>query len=239
MVVPDRVLRFEGCHNARDLGGLPTADGRRTRHGAVARSDALDGLTAAGWRALHDHGVRTIIDLRNDDERRPDAGPRPGDIETVHIALDGGHDPDFWARWRGPAFCTPAYFGPHLERFPEISARVLSAIARAGPGGVLFHCVSGRDRTGLVAMLLLSLAGVAAGEIAADHALSEPNLDPIYERRGNRQDRAKIEAFLAKEGKTTHQLILETLASLDVAALLRRGGIDAGTIALLRTRLLG
>lgn len=236
----DRTLRFEGCFNARDLGGLPTADGRWTRKGAIVRSDALDQLTATGWGRLHDYGIRTIIDLRNDSERAPDARPRPSDITTLHIALDGGHDPEFWAHWGGnPRFCTPLYFKPHLERFPEISARVLASIEHAAPGGVLFHCGFGRDRTGLVAMLLLKLAGVSADNVAADHALSEPNLDPLYTRLGRQQERAKVEAFLAREGKTTQQMILETLSSLDIASQLLRGGITEGTLGHVKARLLG
>jgi hypothetical protein len=66
----DRHLDWEGCCNARDLGGLSTTDGRTTRWGAVARSERLDELTAAGWSALEAHGIRTIVDLRNHDERR-------------------------------------------------------------------------------------------------------------------------------------------------------------------------
>src|SRR6185503_1418115 len=60
------------------------------------------------------------------------------------------------------------------DRFPERSARVLSAIASAPAGGVLVHCVGGRDRTGQITMLLLALAGVAPDVIAADYALSGP-----------------------------------------------------------------
>jgi hypothetical protein len=54
-------LDWDGCFNVRDLGGLPTVDGRVTRTGAVVRADALDGLSAAGWTALLDHGVRTVV----------------------------------------------------------------------------------------------------------------------------------------------------------------------------------
>src|SRR5688500_13118153 len=91
----ERHLDWEGCFNVRDLGGLPTRDGRVTRRGAVVRADALDGLTAAGWAALVDHGVRTVVDLRNDDERGADAAARPPGLHTVHIALDASEDREF------------------------------------------------------------------------------------------------------------------------------------------------
>src|SRR5919199_5798139 len=110
----DRHLDWEGCFNVRDLGGLRTADGRETRRGAVIRADAVDRLTAAGWRALDEHGVRTIIDLRNDDELGRDTAPRPPGVATLHLPLDGVHDRQFWDHWerQGP----PLYYGPFLER---------------------------------------------------------------------------------------------------------------------------
>ena len=74
----DRNLDWEGCFNARDLGGLRTVDGRETRWGAVVRSESLDLLTPAGWSALRAYGIRTIVDLRNDHElvgETPDQRP--------------------------------------------------------------------------------------------------------------------------------------------------------------------
>ncbi len=126
-----------------------------------------------------------MIDLRNDDERDGDAAPRPPSIETLHLPLDASEDREFWDVWEnGPQFGTPLYYGPHLERFPERSAAVLSAIARAAPGGVAFHCGGGRDRAGQVAMLVLALVGVAPEEIAADYALSAERLPARYAARG-------------------------------------------------------
>ncbi|MFX6048528.1 tyrosine-protein phosphatase, partial [Acinetobacter baumannii] len=63
---------------------------------------------------------------------------------------------------------TPIYYLPHLRKMPERSARVVKAIAEAEPGGVLVHCVSGRDRTGLMVLIVLSLIGVNISDIAED-----------------------------------------------------------------------
>ena len=71
-MTPHRHLDWNGCFNVRDLGGLPAADGRLTRWGAVVRADAVDRLTESGWAALQAHGIRTVIDLRNDSELRSD-----------------------------------------------------------------------------------------------------------------------------------------------------------------------
>jgi protein tyrosine/serine phosphatase len=233
-----RHLDWEGCFNVRDLGGLPTRDGRRTRWGAVVRADALDGLTAAGWRSALDHGVRTVVDLRNDDERGPDAAPRPPGLTTLHIPLDVSEDREFWDVWdSGPQFGTPLYYRPHLERFPERNAEVVRAIARAAPGGVAFHCAGGRDRAGQVAVLLLALAGVPAEAIAADHALSAERLPARYAARGEEDQGPLLEGWLRERGTTAERLVADLVEEVDVEAHLRRGGLADADLAALRARL--
>ena len=225
----DRRLEWDGCANVRDLGGLPTAGGRLTRVGAVVRGDCPDRLTPAGWSALHAHGIRTIVDLRNPDERAAGGTPPPEGIATVHIPLDGIEHADFWDEWTsGIQFSTPLYYGPFLERFPDRTAAAIAAIAHAPPGGVFVHCVMGRDRAGLVALLLLALAGVAPEDIAADHTLSAECLGGEPE----------IEDFLASRGTTAAAVVLSTLESLDVDAHLRAGGLGDADLAAARARLL-
>jgi protein tyrosine/serine phosphatase len=232
-----RHLDWDGCFNVRDLGGLAAADGHTTRWGAVVRADAVDRLTGDGWAALEAHGVRTVIDLRNDDELDGDVAPRPGSITTLHVPLDGVEDTEFWDHWQQQA--PPMYYGPFLGRFPSRIVDVLSSVARADDGGgVLIHCVGGRDRTGLITMLLLALAGVAPADIAEDHALSSERLVELYERSGEPDQGAMIEEFLEREGTTARELILNTLRSLDVEDYLRAAGLSADDLAAVRDRLL-
>jgi protein-tyrosine phosphatase len=184
--------------------------------------------------------VRTVVDLRNDDERRADAAPRPPALTTLRLPLDGAEDRAFWAAWdSGPQFGTPLYYGPHLDRFPERSAAVLSAVARAGPGGVAVHCASGRDRAGQIAMLLLALVGVEPEAIAADHALSADRLRARAAARGEPDEGPVLAAFLAERGTTAAAIVLELLAGLDVAARLGAAGLTAADRAALRRRLVG
>ena len=186
----------------RDLGGIRTSDGRTIRRGALVRARSLDDLTPAGWATLRELGVRTVIDLRNDDERV--SAPSPAGITALHLPLDGAHDREFWDEWAADwRFGTPLYYGPHLARFPERSVAVLEAIAYAQPGGVLFHCMGGRDRTGMIAMLVLALVGVAPEHIADDYELSAG--DPA------------VAAGLAGAGTTPRAELLRTLAELDLA----------------------
>jgi protein-tyrosine phosphatase len=118
------------------------------------RARSLDHVGPADWTAIHALGVRTLIDLRNHDERTN--APAPKGIATLHLPHDVA-DRDFLDEWASDwRFGTPVYYGPHLARYPERSRAVLEAIAGAPPGGVLFHCMGGRDRTGMIAMLVLS-----------------------------------------------------------------------------------
>jgi protein-tyrosine phosphatase len=236
----DRHLDWEGCFNVRDLGGLPAADGRPTLRGALVRADSVAGLTAVGWTALWAHGVRTVIDLRNDDERRGDRSPRPAGLTTLELPLDAIEDREFWRDdWEhGPEFATPLYYAAHLERFPERSARVIAVVAAAPPGGVLFHCVGGRDRTGQIAMLLLALAGVNSEDIAADYSLSSERLKHRYAALAEPDQGPLLEEFLAGRGTSAAELIVDTLASLHITEALRRGGLQANDIADVRERVL-
>lgn len=155
-----RDLDWEGCVNVRDLGALRTAgDGALTVSGAMVRADSLHKLTERGWGALLDHGVRTVIDLRNEDEvlAAPDIAPRPPGLTTLALALDNLADTEFWAgQWSdGPQFATPLYYRPHLERMPERSARVLAAIAPAEIDALLAwpqlgpRCAAGASRSAI------------------------------------------------------------------------------------------
>lgn len=179
-----RSISWDGCLNVRDLGGLPTEDGGETRPGSVIRSDNVGRLTAAGWRTLADHGVIRIVDLRWPEEIASDP-PRDVDIEVVRVSVLGDSmDASLaWLRELDANLDEVDDVADHyawsyvefLERHRERFGRALTAVAEAD-GPVVIHCMGGKDRTGLVAALLLRLAGVDAGEIARDYALSGPNL---------------------------------------------------------------
>ena len=227
-----RDLDWDGCYNVRDLGGIGLADGRETKWGAAVRADSLHKLTADGWAALVDHGVRTVIDLRNDYERVPDVAARPPEVATVQLPLDGIEDRQFWDPIvAGPQFGTPIYYRGHLERMPERSAAVLRAIARARPGGVAFHCVGGRDRTGQITIVLLALVGAGAEQIVADYERSDERLAPMWAANGG-PDEARVNAeFLAERDTTAADLIVSLLETLDVTGLLNTGGLDQADIS--------
>lgn len=235
----DRHLDWDGCYNARDLGGLPTIHGRTTHWGAVVRADAPDRLTPAGWSALKAHGIRTIIDLRDDGERPAEAPPHAADLTTVHLPLEDHTNSEFWQQWRDSGlWATPLYYRAFLDGCPQRCAAVVAAVARARPGGVLVHCGVGRDRTGLIALLLLALVGVAPDDIAADHELSTDRLRPLFAKLGERDQGPRIQQLLASNNTTARDAILATLAAVDVEASLHAAGLDQDDLAAVHARLL-
>lgn len=188
--MPRRDLVWDGCLNVRDLGGLPTADRDETRFGSIVRSDSVHQLSDEGWRALVDHGVRTVIDLRGDHEREDDP-PAELPVEVIRVPFMEASEQE-WdeiaeeleaasAAAPDDATATRDVYLIFLERFADNVAASLRAVAGAPEGGVVIHCVGGKDRTGLLTALLLHLAGVPDDEIAADYALSEERLLPRHQ----------------------------------------------------------
>lgn len=233
----DRNLEWDGVFNARDLGGLRTFDGRRTRPGALVRSDAPNRLSETGWAALHEHGVRTIIDLRNDDERGPDDVPRPGDIDVVHLPLDPLADKEFWDPYQTSGLhATPVYYEPLLDRHPRLTADIVRAVVGARPGGVLLHCASGRDRTGMAILLLLSLVGVPADVIADDYEISIDRTPALSAALGLPDAEPKIAAMLADRGVCARDVVLAVARSSASEGFQRKAGI--ADLTALRERLL-
>jgi protein-tyrosine phosphatase len=178
--VTERRLAWDGCVNVRDLGGHPTVKGGRTAFRAVVRADSIRHLSDGGWGALVEYGVRTIVDLRSPIELEDDP-PRDVPVEVFHIPLFDPDDHEAMAAidaW-------PTTLGAYreiLERFRPNFALAIRAIAQAPEGAVLVHCMGGKDRTGLVVALLLTLVGVPPEEIAEDYGLSAVNLAALSER---------------------------------------------------------
>ncbi|MFD1721523.1 tyrosine-protein phosphatase [Amnibacterium endophyticum] len=219
----DRALDVPGLVNGRDLGGLPLVGGGSTPHGVLLRSERPDRLDGTGWRRLHETGVRTVVDLRLPVEREDHPVAVPAHLATRHVDLDGLENAAFWADyWDNGLSGTPVYYLPHLAAMPERVVAVLAAIATAPPGGVLFHCAGGRDRTGLVAAVLLTAAGVEPDAIVDDYLESVATADALAGVLGVANPNPAIDALLAGRGTTSERAFRDFLAGLDVEALLDR-----------------
>ncbi len=245
-----RTLTWDGCVNVRDLGGIPTEDGGQTRAGSVIRSDNIRGLSDDGWRALDNHGVARIVDLRFPEERDEDP-PRDVDVKVVHVSVLGRsvHDDREYVDRLNAHLDTVDDVADHyawsyvdfLERNRERFGQALAAIAEA-EGPVVIHCAGGKDRTGLVAALLLRLAGVSMAEIGADYSLSGPNLagtrDEWLASAPDERERRRREKLSTTPAVAMARVIEDVEGRYgSVAGYLVAAGVSAEQVGLLRARL--
>ena len=185
--------------NLRDFGGHPTADGGRVRRGLVYRSTDLGRLAGADAAAFERLGIRTVVDLRTASERTelPDRLPpfidhvvadvlagstrmTPADFERVFD--DPRAAADALGNGRAATFFVDAYRElVQLETARAGYGRLFAILADADRHPVLFHCTTGKDRTGWAAAALLLFLGVPDEAVMEDYLLSGPLLAPIFE----------------------------------------------------------
>ena len=221
---PRRHLNLEGTYNVRDLGGYPTQDGHTTRWKTVLRADGLNQLAPASQKALVDFGIRTVIDLRRTAEvlEMPDvvasspdfayyhqnlAGDTPTMGEKLELPLESRKGAKFWAE---------NYTGWLDQRRTQI-VETLATLASPGTLPALFHCAGGKDRTGLIAALVLALARVPVETIAEDYALTAPYLISRYLNEQAPSD-AAASVYTWREyqrDSSPHEAMLETLRHLE------------------------
>jgi hypothetical protein len=256
-----RELRWDGCLNVRDLGGLPAADGAATRFGSVVRSDSVEHLSPAGWASAAAYGVRTVVDLRivNERNRFPPLTKAPEsrgqrsdhDIRTVRVSVLGDPDPGLGrhldaigARHTLEVEATRAVYAEMLDRFHVRFAEAVRVVADAGPGCVIVHCHAGKDRTGLVVALLLAVAGVTRDAIAADYAVSAGNLSALAQEWIDEAGDAAKREQRRRICSSPAQAMLDVLAALDsghggAEPYLTAGGLAEAELERIRERLLG
>jgi protein-tyrosine phosphatase len=171
----------EGLRNLRDLGGLPTADGRRIRAGVLFRSEAPPRLTPTGRRQLAALGIRTVIDLRDPGECAVAATSFPPEMTRVGIEIPQAADPagnnlldrvlsgeltEYSAADLGRLYVD------YLEQRAAQFGRAVALIGQVERLPALVHCTAGKDRTGLVVALTLASVGVPVEEIVADYEIT-------------------------------------------------------------------
>lgn len=240
-----RHLPIAGTYNVRDLGGYAAGDAE-TLWRRILRADALYRLQPEGVAELYDAGVRTVIDLRHDHELETAPNPfreHPG-VRYLNIALFDQLVPPGMNGADQPADVLLGLYTLALTERQAAIREVLCSIADADEGAVLFHCTAGKDRTGIIAALMLAAAGVGMQSILDDYALTGPMIAPMIDEliagavaRG--ADVASFKPLLASAPETM-QAMLDHIDQRygSVRDYLELIGLNAAAIERLRSRLI-
>lgn len=264
--MPGSVIDLSGAANCRDIGGWPIASGGTVRRGVLYRSTALNGLTDDGVDELTSLGLRTIYDLRSTAERDAKPDRLPAGLNEVHLDVladdpnnAAGNAVDFAAIFADPAALEAGLAGTSLAShltnayrgvvgLPSALASyraMFTAIASGDDEPALFHCTTGKDRTGWGTAALLTFLGVAPDEVMAEYLLTNDQILPFTEpyyamfeaAGGDREFLAPMlgvdEAYLA----TAFDEMAARFGTID--GYFRDGlGLDAATLTDLRSRLI-
>ena len=218
---PRRLIGLEAVHNFRDLGGYPTASGRSTKWRTLFRSDGLYRLRGADdMSRVRQLGLKSVIDLRTEREQR-DQGIFPTDdieVSFHHLSIVDAT----WSDTETPKFDDEVEFlvwgyRDMLEIGSSRFADAMHVLAQTDSMPAVFHCAAGKDRTGVLAALLLSSLGVDDAHICADYGLTQDAMQrTIAWSKVHRPELAERyanipKAFLAADPRAM-QIVLTELA---------------------------
>jgi protein-tyrosine phosphatase len=230
-------IELEGAVNVRDLGGLPTSDGLRTAAGRLLRADNLQELSPSDVAKLvRDIGVTTVVDLRSSNELKSE-GPAPLDavpeVRHAHhpVLPELGSNTDMIAdalltkadhdRSRYPDDPVCGHYLGYLEDRPDQIVAALHSIAHS-KGAALVHCAAGKDRTGVVVALALTVAGVGPQDVVDDYAASGDRAEAIIARLRRSRTYARD---IDSKPVTAHRVRPETMAAFLAQMRSRYGGV--------------
>lgn len=249
MIGPDfaRHVPLQAVHNFRDLGGYVGLDGKRLRSGILYRADGLQRLTPADVEVVAGLGIRTVVDLRTDDELAS-VGTFPRD----RLAVQFHHVPILDVTWKAmemPVFDRAVDFLHYayvdmLETSRERFRDAFVTVVEAADEPVVFHCMAGKDRTGLLSMLLLGSLGVSNHDIAEDYGLTTAAIrrfrDWVAEHHPDRLHFFDDDA--SHHMSSDPEAMRRLLSDIDVehggvVGLVSSMGVDTDVVTLLRRRM--
>ncbi len=240
-----RNLAVDGSYNVRDLGGYPTADGHHTRWKVLVRAGNLDQVSLAGRQYLMGYGIKTVIDLRDEWEVEdfPNVFAQIEHVRYMNLPLIGDalSQDEGWKSASQKFSRLDEFYIYYLEYCQRQIGSIFGAIAESA-GGTVFHCYAGKDRTGLIAALMLGAVGVAANDIAEDYAETSQHITHLVNQWRdyavkNGHDLQKLE----RDSGATAETMLNTLDYLterygSVRDYLVRCGVSDGQLEELSKR---
>lgn len=171
----DKIFQFKNLMNIRDLGGYITSNGEKTRYGMLIRSDVPYCLEDNEIKEILDLGIDTVIDFRTKAEltKKTCVFSKLKNVKYHNIPMYGGDKMP-----ESADLIAPGYFNMIEDK--ESIYKIMKVIAES-KNGILYHCTAGKDRTGVISAVLLSLVGVSKEEIAEDYYVSWGNIKKLVD----------------------------------------------------------
>ncbi len=184
------MIKLQNAYNLRDIGGYKTSDGKTVNNTIFLRSDSLSFLSDEDISSLLEYGLGSVIDLRSVDElsKYPNPFSAHNDINFTNIALivdeNSGDVQDVTKMFlNNPSESIPKLYVQMLTKSTENIKQVFEFIGNNLDKTILYHCTAGKDRTGIISMLLLGLANVSREDIIKNYTITYENnkLNPNFE----------------------------------------------------------
>ncbi len=226
---PLKRIRLTHAHNVRDLGGITTKENKLIRWNKLYRADSLTLLEPQEWDILLDRGIHTVVDLRSSSESAKYPDQVPSGMRWVHCPIQKEQvDLKEFSENALQSFSDSLKDGyaTMMTSHPDLLICALRAILQGlDQGAVLFHCSAGKDRTGIVAAVLLQLLGADQEDIIADYQVSHTyNQQGINKLARQFPQYEKIEPLLHSNPENMERL-LEVFKEIDLPHFLRIHGI--------------
>jgi protein-tyrosine phosphatase len=235
-------VEMDGCFNFRDLGGYRTCDGEIVTRRMLYRSDSLHRLTAVGLAAFTSLGIATVLDLRTPTEVQQSSWVPPSQWRGQWRHLPLLERVPEWGAMDPRELAHADFAASHYRQLATSRATTLrvaiEVLAMPGALPAVFHCTAGKDRTGVLAALVLRLLGVPASTVANEYALSEVGTAQWEASLavGNHDDTQAAWGYIPPSMLTAKpETMLEFLRQIDtehgsVHGFARQLGLSQGTI---------
>lgn len=184
---PTRTVEFDGTRNFRDLGGIPTPFGE-TRYGVIYRSDRLSKFSRADGERLSELGIETVIDMRSRAERERAPNRLPSESEVKQLArafLPRDTLPMFNAINAGE-YDAAASYAAMIRQYRAMALehtsdyrRIIDDLLEPGAVPAIFHCTSGKDRTGMIAAIILLALNASTEAVTDDYAMTHGRIEKV------------------------------------------------------------
>ena len=240
---PQRFIPLEGCFNFRDLGGYQAQDNRTVKYRTLFRADNPQFLTEADAAYVaSDLGVAVVSDLRNpEDALESERWPQPSShVRYANVPFLEGWDMTPPKLGEDPIERLAAAYQWTITNSGARIVEALTVLAQSSNSPAMFHCTAGKDRTGILSAMVLSLLGVDEQQIFEDFYLTNQIIDTLGERLRSRpgNEHRSPRSFEVPSGLMEQVLGGIRDAHGGVEGYVRANGISDATIDQLKQRLL-